>query len=144
MTLGEQQLKAADRTQAHLRLLFIDLDGFKQVNDREGHQSGDAMLRDFAQIIRDHFRKVDIVARLGGDEFAILTEDGSLEDVAIIHRLREKVDAHNQANPNRYRLDFSVGSTLYDPKQPCRLDQLISRADERMYIEKTKKKSGLL
>ncbi|HTA76379.1 MAG TPA: diguanylate cyclase, partial [bacterium] len=142
MTLGEQQLKVADRTQSHLLLLFIDLDGFKQVNDREGHQSGDEMLREFARIIREHFRKADIMGRLGGDEFAILTEDGSPKDDAMIQRLREKVEAHNAVNPSRCRLDFSVGLAIYDPKAPCGLGQLISQADEQMYVEKEKKKKN--
>jgi len=141
MTLAEQQLKMADRSLSALLLVFIDLDGFKQINDQGGHPAGDALLIEFAQILQAHFRKVDIVGRLGGDEFAILTEDRLTDDSMVIHRLRETLEVRNQANPQGYRLDCSVGTALYHPDQPCGLEQLISQADERMYAEKEKKKN---
>jgi len=141
ITLAEQQQKIANRAQTLLLMLFIDLDGLKKVNDGQGHQAGDKMITEFATILKDHFRKTDIVARMGGDEFAILVSDKPKEGKAIIQRLRDRVEARNTQNGHPYRLDFSLGSALYDPAKPCDLDQLISQSDQRMYEEKKKKKN---
>ncbi len=140
MTLADQQKKIADRSQMPLLMLFIDLDGLKKVHDSRGHQAGDEMITEFASILKEHFRKTDIVARMGGDEFAVLVSDKPREGKAIIQRLRDRVEARN-ANGSPYRLDFSLGSALYDPAFPCDLDQLISQSDQRMYVEKKKKKN---
>jgi len=140
MTLADQQKKIADRSKLPLLMLFIDLDGLKKVNDSRGHQAGDAMIMEFAAVLKEHFRKTDIVARMGGDEFAVLVSDKPQEGKAIIQRLRDRVEARNKSKDHPYRLDFSLGSTLYDPAKPCDLDQLISQSDKRMYEEKKKKK----
>ncbi|HXL72525.1 MAG TPA: diguanylate cyclase, partial [bacterium] len=141
ITLAEQQQKIANRAQLPLLMLFIDLDGLKKVNDSRGHQAGDEMITEFAAILKEHFRKTDIVARMGGDEFAVLVSEKPREGKAIIERLRERVEARNAFSGHPYRLDFSLGSALYDPAKPCDLDQLISQSDERMYAEKKKKKN---
>lgn len=141
ITLAEQQQKMAHRAQTPLLMLFIDLDGLKKVNDSQGHQAGDKMITEFAATLKDHFRKTDIVARMGGDEFAILISDKPREGKAIIQRLRDRVEARNIQKGHSYRLDFSLGSALYDPAKPCDLDQLISQSDQRMYEEKKKKKN---
>jgi diguanylate cyclase (GGDEF)-like protein/PAS domain S-box-containing protein len=140
MTLAEQQQKIANRAKTLLLMLFIDLDGLKKVNDGQGHQAGDKMLTEFAAILKAHFRKTDIVARMGGDEFAVLVSDKPNEGPAIIQRLRDRVEARNKQKDHPYPLDFSLGSTLYDPAKPCDLDQLISQSDKRMYEEKKRKK----
>ena len=142
MTLSEQQLKIVARAKAALLVLFIDLDGLKRVNDSLGHQAGDEMIKEFARIILGHFRKTDLVARMGGDEFAAMTTDKPHESNAMIQRLPEKVEARNAVNGNSYRLDFSVGSAVYDPAHPCDMEKLISEADQQMYAEKQKKKNN--
>jgi diguanylate cyclase (GGDEF)-like protein len=141
-TLADQQMITAGRLNIRLIMLFIDLDGLKQVNDKMGHQVGDEMIRTFGRIVGEHFRKIDIVARMGGDEFGVLATDQSLDDATIIQRLREKVGQHNAFPATRYRLDFSMGSSTYDPANPCGLEELILLADERMYDEKKSKKAA--
>jgi diguanylate cyclase (GGDEF)-like protein len=79
---------------------------------------------------------------MGGDEFAAMTTDKPHESNAMIQRLPEKVEARNAVNGNSYRLDFSVGSAVYDPAHPCDMEKLISEADQQMYAEKQKKKNN--
>src|SRR5664279_1575350 len=75
-TLAEQQLRTSLRTRNRLWLLFADLDGLKEINDRHGHETGDRALCEVARLLRTgSFREADLVARLGGDEFAVLATE---------------------------------------------------------------------
>ena len=74
-----QQLKICDRTKSNLALIFLDLDGFKAVNDVHGHTAGDEVLRTVAARIVNAIRKSDLAARLGGDEFAVVLNHAGLE-----------------------------------------------------------------
>jgi diguanylate cyclase (GGDEF)-like protein/PAS domain S-box-containing protein len=140
ITLTEQQLKAADRTRKKVLLAFIDLDGMKHINDVWGHEEGDKALITAAKLLKQAFRESDIIARVGGDEFAVLAPDvaDTMQDV-FISRLRQQTDAHNLGEDGAYRLTMSVGSTFYDPNDPCSLDELMSRADRLMYEDKRRK-----
>ena len=143
-TLAEMQIKTADRLKNPLLMLFIDLDGLKQVNDTLGHQTGDDMIIEFSNMLKDHFRKEDITARMGGDEFAILARAKSLQDTEIVQRFREKVRERNASSSSSFLIECSIGSAFYDPLQPCRLEELVSLSDKRMYEEKNKKKNDQL
>jgi len=141
ISLAEQQLKVADRTRKGLVLSFLDVDGLKQINDRMGHEIGDQAIIDAAGILRKTFRVSDIISRLGGDEFAVLALDNSgAHPDAITRRLRENIDAHNASSQRAYTLSISIGTVLYDPKTPCSLDQLMAKADRRMYRQKNDKR----
>ena len=140
--LAEQQLKVARRTKTGLFLLFSDVDGLKATNDRFGHAEGDRLIRDAAHILRATFRDSDIVARIGGDEFVVLVIQ--TDDTAPAHflaRLAEGIERRN-ADERQCPLSLSVGLTRYAPEAPVSLDELIRRADERMYEQKRKKRRG--
>ena len=112
----------------------------KHINDVWGHEEGDKALITAATLLKQAFRESDIIARVGGDEFAVLASDvaDTMQDV-FISRLRQQTDAHNLGEDRAYRLTMSVGSTFYDPNDPCSIDELMSRADRLMYEDKRRK-----
>lgn len=142
ITLAEQQIKAANRTQRPLQLTFIDLDRLKWINDTLGHEKGDKVLIDTAQLLRQTFRESDIIARLGGDEFAVLSIDtGDMTGEDFSRRLQQHIDAYNSKESRLYKLSMSWGTVIYHPDSSVTLDQLISAADELMYTQKKAKSS---
>jgi diguanylate cyclase (GGDEF)-like protein len=108
-------------------LVVVDLDGFKQINDAQGHPQGDAVLLQAAQQLRNHVRDGDLVARVGGDEFALLvfpTDADGLEDLVV--RLRRSFLADG--------IQASIGAALSDDHTP--LHQVWGKADAAMYANK--------
>lgn len=129
-------------TQAHLTgeqfaLCYLDLDGFKAVNDRYGHRVGDDLLIRVAQILRESVLPVDSVARVGGDEFMVLMRqvEGRLDPGPRARRLRERVMAIRQIGDHAIELDASVGIVLY-PQHGDAIHLLMERADRAMYEAK--------
>jgi len=120
-------------------VLYLDLDGFKPVNDRHGHEAGDALLQQVARRLRRVARDTDTVARLGGDEFAVLaTELASPEDVSrVVERVRRAIEAepyvltHGEAF-----VGASVGAAVAAGGEAGSADKLMRDADAAMYAEK--------
>jgi diguanylate cyclase (GGDEF)-like protein len=139
MTLADQQIKAATRTNKKMSLLFIDLDGLKPINDTWGHEEGDRALVSAANVLKQTFRESDIMARIGGDEFAVLAVDATETPEIVIKRLTGQIALHNAQPNRRYEISMSIGTAVYDPQVPCSLDDLISRADTLMYEQKKTK-----
>jgi len=143
MTLSEQQLKVAHRTQKEMALFYVDLDDLKKINDSSGHEEGDAALVETAEVLKDAFRDSDIIARLGGDEFAVLAIDVAEGKVAsLARRLRERLQIRNARTGIAHPLALSLGISRYDPDKPCALQELLAQADRKMYQEKMSKKSA--
>jgi diguanylate cyclase (GGDEF)-like protein len=113
-------------------LLYFDLDEFKEVNDRFGHDAGDQALAEFAKLLQTTFRNSDIIARYGGDEFVVLLADTSDPTLAL-ERLQAFLVSRNAHPASSYPLGFSVGRIVVDPSSDESLDQLITRADASMY-----------
>lgn len=135
--------QVANRNGRRLALLFLDLDGLKQINDGCGHAEGDRALVDTAQILVRTFRKADVLGRLGGDEFVVLLAEGTSDGAdRALERLRTNVDAFNREAARPYRLSVSVGLSWYDPAAPAPVDSLIEQADRAMYVEKLAKKKA--
>jgi diguanylate cyclase (GGDEF)-like protein len=135
--------QVANRNGRRLALLFLDLDGLKQINDGCGHAEGDRALVDTAQILVRTFRKADVLGRLGGDEFVVLLAEGTSDGAdRALERLRTNVDAFNREPARPYRLSVSVGLSWYDPAAPAPVDSLIEQADRAMYVEKVAKKKA--
>jgi len=117
-------------------LLFLDLDGFKGINDQFGHKAGDAVLSVTAERIRSILRQNDTVARWGGDEFIILMENVTQDAVeAYIHRLRDKIELPVDFEEHQLKVGVSIGFALNSDK-PCDLDDMLKAADRRMYADK--------
>jgi diguanylate cyclase (GGDEF)-like protein len=140
-----RETKRALRSGRPLSLLFADLDGFKQVNDRHGHLAGSKALTEVASIVRVCARETDLVARFGGDEFSlVLPETASEGAVAVAERLIERIrQAHFLADDGLdVRLTISVGvATLPDTAQSA--EELLRAADMAMYRVKAAGKDGI-
>jgi diguanylate cyclase (GGDEF)-like protein len=135
--------QVANRSGKRLALLFLDLDGLKQINDGSGHAEGDRALVDLADILRHTFRKADVLGRLGGDEFVVLLTEASAEGTArALERLHASVDAFNQQATRPYRLSASVGLSWYEPEAPASVEAVIEEADRAMYVNKLAKKNA--
>ena len=108
-------------------ILVIDLDGFKQINDQEGHAKGDAVLRNAADVMRAVIRDTDLLARVGGDEFTVLSLDPTSSGLAeLVSRLRTALE--------QARIQASIGFAMSEPKTT--LDQTWAKADASMYRSK--------
>ena len=125
-------------------LVLIDLDNFKQVNDRFGHQRGDEVLRHVARAIRRRVRDTDLVARLGGDEFAVVLQGVDAERAqAVADDLRAGIREACTDLPPRAALDASVGVASLGPEgRAGDVVELVARADAAMYRAKRAHRSG--
>ena len=127
------------RTERPIAVLFIDLDGFKQVNDTHGHASGDELLRVLADRLRQLIRKRDLAARIGGDEFAVLLNGMRLpEDAEIVaNRVVAALRAPLLLGHGEVAIGGSVGVAVVDDVNDApKADELLRRADMAMYLAK--------
>ena len=134
----EQAIERARRHGQKLAGVFIDLDGFKQINDRHGHAAGDAFLVEVAQRLRRQVRASDLVARLGGDEFFVMLE--AVQDMVGVERVVVKIiDALRKPYPGigeaQRRVSATLGVSVFPDDAPD-ANTLIEHADEAMYTAK--------
>jgi diguanylate cyclase (GGDEF)-like protein len=131
---AEQELARARRHGRTPVLVFADLDGLKQINDKHGHAAGDQAIRMVANALRSIFRETDIVARWSGDEFVAMLVDGS-DESALPIRARLDAAIAAQASPTLpYVVTASVGASPLDPALPLR--DAMERADAELYSQK--------
>jgi len=131
------ELSQARRNGKKLALLFLDLDGFKQINDRLGHSSGDRLLQEVAQRLKGCIRVSDTVARLGGDEFTVLMPDlTQTDDVGIVlNKILGVFDAPFMLNGVAVDAATSIGISMFPDDGDCS-GELIKKADIAMYDAK--------
>jgi len=148
-TLLDEQLGASNRRHRRAALLFLDLDRFKQINDRLGHAHGDVLLRTVADRLGDCIRLSDqilapearpresTVSRLGGDEFTILLSDiGDALDAAVVAlRILESIGERIEVDGQEIRTTASIGIAIY-PDDASDPDELCRQADQAMYAAK--------
>ena len=137
------EVKRARRYDTTVAALFLDLDDFKEINDRHGHLAGSHVLMEVASAILTGVRDTDVVARYGGDEFVVVLPETSVEMAQrVAERIREKVAANTFTGGRglRLRLTASVGVACC-PQHAQSPQQLISNADAAMYEAKAAHKN---
>lgn len=141
---AEHYLDLCIRQQLNAKLVFIDLDNFKYINDNFGHSAGDRVLKEFASLLKEYCRKADLYARLSGDEFVILFTDlNTSECETIMQRLLQSFCNLPSSFTGQSILSFSYGIADFSGQQPCSLAKLLAVADSRMYNAKVQKKAQL-
>ncbi|MFB0935532.1 MAG: diguanylate cyclase [Propionivibrio sp.] len=139
----DQAIRRRARNEAgQIAAIFLDLDGFKAINDIYGHKFGDAVLRTVAARVRDEVRMGDTVARWAGDEFAIVIEDAGEPLVAhLIERLRERIGEPFDLEGVGLAVTASIGAAFY-PEEAATAGRLLELADQRMFEDKGQVKAG--
>lgn len=136
--LMEQIKQATFSARAYGRLfalLFIDLNGFKQINDTVGHDKGDEYLIKLAQVLKKNVRLADTVARIGGDEFVILANHlGQVEDALLIAQKIGEI-IRNEVDPSAHTVTASIGVSIF-PNHGKNAEELLKAADQAMYFAK--------
>lgn len=142
---GELALILHAENKRKCALIFIDLDGFKAVNDTEGHDAGDELLIAVAQRIQRAVRKTDMVARYGGDEFVILlTQINTVEQAkAVADKVLQRLTMPFRLAVGEAKIGASIGVAVY-PDHGQSYEQLLIAADEAMYAVKESGKQGVI
>lgn len=146
LMLAERRLRVirAEGKQAGVFMIFADMDGLKQINDTYGHEQGSLAIKRMSELLAGSLRGSDVIARLGGDEFVVLVVDERDETQEIVaRRLEEKIKRYNEQKNHPFDLSLSVGVTPVDLQVQISIEELLRRADERMYEQKRRKKLQL-
>ncbi|EOK5704304.1 sensor domain-containing diguanylate cyclase [Vibrio vulnificus] len=140
MTLAKKSMAYCEVGGYPYSIAYLDLNGFKPINDRFGHQEGDHALKAFADTMKKSFRESDVFARLGGDEFVVFMSGASRSVAQIaIQRFTEALQRYNQSANRGYDLSFCAGIVSVEPDANISLDELLSQADKAMYQQKGNK-----
>ncbi|MBN1585974.1 MAG: diguanylate cyclase [Candidatus Omnitrophica bacterium] len=133
----EEELQRSSRQQRPLSLIMLDVDHFKQCNDRYGHLVGDAVLRQVGMVLNKGIREVDMVGRYGGEEFSLfLPETDGAEALRVAERLREDIEKKRiQAYDETLSVTVSMGIATF-PDQALQREELLECADKALYAAK--------
>jgi diguanylate cyclase (GGDEF)-like protein len=133
----EKELSRAQRNQSEFSVLLIDIDNFKQVNDRWGHAAGDNVLVKTASIFQSIIRKHDWAGRWGGEEFLIILP-GPCDGTLLAERVRREI-ANSKYSYGAASFGITVSIGVVCAKQPEQIDQILKEADEALYAAKLTK-----
>lgn len=138
-----QIISESERDHQKFSLLFIDLDGFKGINDTYGHDIGDAVLIEVANRLNQTLRKSDVVARMGGDEYTIILRNIKDEEgvITVVKKIQASIKEKMFFDDFSCQVDSSIGISIY-PKDGKVDEELINKADKAMYTIKKNGKSG--
>ena len=141
----QQAMAQALRRAQHLAVVYLDLDGFKAINDQHGHDIGDQVLIALAQRMKLALREGDSLARIGGDEFVIvlIDVDDRVASLPMLNRLKAACAQNVQVGVLSLQVSASVGITFYPQAQDIDADQLLRQADQAMYQAKLAGKNRL-
>ncbi len=133
----EVAIAHAKRSHSPILLGFVDLDGFKPINDQLGHAAGDQALIEVAARLRNSLRAEDTIARIGGDEFALLLSNTGSDEFGkgIIEKVLTSLSAPYRINQTEVLMSASIGVALY-PEDGIGASELLNRADNAMYVAK--------
>ncbi len=141
--LSESIVSSAIAEQTPICVIFMDVDGLKDVNDRFGHDEGDALIKSVANALKDSKRHGEIIMRYGGDEFVLLAAGYSESDaIECISRIEDSMKASTAKIDKDYAVEASIGYCITTIGSSEELNELIEEADRKMYIEKYRRKSS--
>ncbi|MBV9959478.1 MAG: GGDEF domain-containing protein [Acidobacteria bacterium] len=139
--LAGMEIKRAHRHGRPFSVAYMDIDDFKEVNDRQGHSAGDLLLRTVTAGIKSDVRSIDTITRLGGDEFAILMPETSSEAArAVVTRIQQNLQ--RVVRRHDWPVTFSIGVATWTTP-PATVDELVKRADALMYSVKSSGKNRI-
>lgn len=131
--LLRKEIERARRYQRELAVMLLDIDHFKEVNDRFGHQTGDTVLKEFARIIGLNLRQTDFLGRWGGEEFLVICPETDLSNACLIaEKLRQQIEKFNFPGIGHRTASFGIAGLLPGDDQ----ETLLKRADESLYFAK--------
>ncbi|MEO0156505.1 MAG: diguanylate cyclase, partial [candidate division WOR-3 bacterium] len=137
-SLATHQVNLSKKTGKGFYIFYCDLNNMKQLNDRFGHNTGDIMLKQVANLLKNSFRKSDIISRVGGDEFVVLASEAQPESIDVmLNRLRTNIEKFNETKQYPH-ISLSIGYAYFNPNDSKTLDDIINIADKMMYEEKLK------
>jgi diguanylate cyclase (GGDEF)-like protein len=129
----EEEIERSKRADRKFSLIMLDIDCFKSINDRFGHNAGDLVLKSMAELIKNRIRKIDTLARWGGEEFIILLPDTTVKNAACLaEELRESISRMDIPGVGSVTASFGVAG--YCPEDT--IDTLVNKADNMMYEAK--------
>ena len=129
----EAEFRRSQRNGGQLSVILVDVDHFKAVNDTNGHQVGDQVLIELANVLKQSARQIDLIGRWGGEEFLIVCADtDAASAVALAERMRQSIGAHNFTVVGKQTASFGVSSLLPDDT----ITSVIARADKALYRAK--------
>ena len=132
-----QEIARARRSAHPLTLALVDLDFFKEINEKVGHRGGDQVLKFFSQFIRVNLRQEDVLCRIGGDEFSVILPETSADRAAIFFdRVKHQLDQIERSLDGRSRLALSFSCGLAGFKTEYLPEDLIEEADHSLYSAK--------
>jgi len=140
-----REVERSKRYRTPVSLIFLDLDGFKNVNDQHGHLWGSRTLVEVGRVIGSTVREIDVVSRFGGDEFTVILPQTGPEGAAIIaERIRQKIEETTflASYGLEVRITASLGIASF-PDHGRTKDDLLARADQAMYLVKGRGKNGV-
>ena len=133
------EIRRSDRYHQQISLLMIDIDHFKEINDSQGHQTGNIILQEIASVIKQSVRDVDIVVRYGGEEFMVILPQTNLNDArSIAERIRTQMENSyfsNAQGQRHMKVTVSIGVAIY-PDGVFSAEQLLEKVDRAMYLAK--------
>ncbi len=144
--LLDLEIRGAVRRKSTGCFIYLDIDGFKQMNDRFGHAEGDRLLKEVATVLKSNLRAADVVARLGGDEFGVILVDAGLENgikkarqlIGVLNKVVTNGDTPDDAaSVTGRQISVSIGVAAF-PDDDCDASKIIDRADQAMYRAKRK------
>jgi diguanylate cyclase (GGDEF)-like protein len=130
---GENELARSSRSGTVFSVLLIDLDHFKEINDKYGHQKGDVVLTEFVQRVEQVLRRPSVMGRYGGEEFIVLLPDTTKEKAV---QVAERIQNHLRAHAQQPKVTASIGVASFSQAQGDNLDTMIGRADTALYAAK--------
>jgi diguanylate cyclase (GGDEF)-like protein len=133
----EKELERSKRYDHPIAFLMADINRFKEINDRFGHQMGDRVLREVGKLLQEQVRKVDSVVRYGGDEFLIVLPEKSSDTEAVVQRIRQGLAEWNKKIPLvDFPVTLAIGTSYWYPGRTEPVESVLYDADRRMYMDK--------